>query len=113
MQSREQPEGADLTVLHNEPHLWPAIFASMPVLREKTVAGYAVWKSETLPKAYLPGLRLVRELWTASAFSTSAFRQGHDRARVLPHFRPDMRWAAVDERYLERKMLRLARRGRT
>ena len=79
------PEDADLTVLHDEPHLWPAIFESMPVLREKPVAGYTVWESEALPEAYLPGLRLVREIWTASAFSASAFRQGHDRVRVLPH----------------------------
>lgn len=79
------PEDADLTVLHDEPHLWPAIFESTPVLREKPVAGYTVWESEALPEAYLPGLRLVREIWTASAFSASAFRQGHDRVRVLPH----------------------------
>lgn len=36
---------------------------------------------------------------------------GERMARMLPHFRPDMRWAAVDEGHLEREMLRLVRRG--
>lgn len=36
---------------------------------------------------------------------------GSRMSGLLPHFRPDMRWAAVDEAHLEREMLRLVRRG--
>ncbi len=36
---------------------------------------------------------------------------GEGMARMLPHFRPDMLWAEVDEAHLEREMLRLIRRG--
>lgn len=36
---------------------------------------------------------------------------GARMAGLLPHFRPDMRWAAVDEAHLEREMLRVVRRG--
>jgi glycosyltransferase involved in cell wall biosynthesis len=36
---------------------------------------------------------------------------GDSMAGLLPHFRPDMRWAVVDEAHLEREMLRLVRRG--
>jgi glycosyltransferase involved in cell wall biosynthesis len=36
---------------------------------------------------------------------------GSRMAGLLPHFRPDMRWAVVDEAHLEREMLRLVRRG--
>ena len=31
---------------------------------------------------------------------------------MLPHFRPEMLWAKVDEQHLQREMLRLIRRGR-
>ncbi len=36
---------------------------------------------------------------------------GERMARMLPHFRPDMLWARVDEEHLLREMLRLVRRG--
>lgn len=36
---------------------------------------------------------------------------GSRMAKMLPHFRPDMLWAVVDEGHLEREMLRLVRRG--
>lgn len=37
---------------------------------------------------------------------------GERMARMLPHFRPEMLWAKVDEQHLQREMLRLIRRGR-
>ncbi len=36
---------------------------------------------------------------------------GERMARMLPHFRPGMLWAKVDEQHLRREMLRLLRRG--
>jgi glycosyltransferase involved in cell wall biosynthesis len=36
---------------------------------------------------------------------------GERMAGMLPHFRPDMLWARVDEEHLRREMLRLIRRG--
>jgi glycosyltransferase involved in cell wall biosynthesis len=36
---------------------------------------------------------------------------GERMARMLPHFRPEMLWARVDEEHLRREMLRLIRRG--
>jgi glycosyltransferase involved in cell wall biosynthesis len=36
---------------------------------------------------------------------------GERMARMLPHFRPGMLWAKVDEQHLRREMLRLIRRG--
>jgi len=36
---------------------------------------------------------------------------GERMARMLPHFRPEMLWARVDEEHLLREMLRLIRRG--
>lgn len=36
---------------------------------------------------------------------------GERMARMLPHFRPEMLWARVDEEHLRREMLRLLRRG--
>ncbi|SFL50639.1 Glycosyl transferases group 1 [Desulfomicrobium norvegicum] len=36
---------------------------------------------------------------------------GERMSRMLPHFRPEMLWARVDEEHLLREMLRLVRRG--
>jgi len=36
---------------------------------------------------------------------------GERMSRMLPHFRPEMLWARVDEEHLRREMLRLVRRG--
>ncbi len=79
------PADADVAVLHEEPKYWPQLFATFPELSKKPVIGYAVWEGATLPEIYRPGLRLVREVWTASAFSAQALQQGHSRVRVLPH----------------------------
>lgn len=97
----EGPGSADIAVLHEDPIFWPQLFERHPVLRDMPVAGYAVWEGETLPEVYRKGLGLVREVWTASAFSAGALAQGHRRVAVLPHVvetvRPDeadVRWAA-------------------
>lgn len=101
----DTPEKANLVVLHDEPVFWPEIFKAMPILYEKRVVGYGVWEGRTLPAVYRPGLSLVQELWTASAFSAQAFEQGHDRVRVLPHVveaaapsAADLLWAQSFER---------------
>jgi glycosyltransferase involved in cell wall biosynthesis len=78
-------EAADVVVVHEDPIFWPRLFERHPVLREKIVVGYAVWEGAALPDVYRPGLDLVREVWTASAFSAQALGQGHPRVRVLPH----------------------------
>jgi len=95
------PETADLAVLHDDPLFWPRIFGEHPALGKMPVVGYAVWEGGTLPAVYRQGLGLVREVWTASAFSARALEQGHSRVRVLPHVvepaqadDADMHWAA-------------------
>jgi len=95
------PGEADVAVLHEDPLFWPRIFEMHPALGKMPVAGYAVWEGETLPAVYRQGLGMVREVWTASAFSARALEQGHPRVRVLPHVveaahpdDADIRWAA-------------------
>lgn len=97
----EDPATADVAVVHDDPFFWPKVFGAHPALRRIPAAGYAVWEGGTLPEVYRQGLGLVREVWTASAFSAKALGQGHLRVKVLPHVveatepaEEDLRWAA-------------------
>jgi glycosyltransferase involved in cell wall biosynthesis len=94
------PEEADLVVLHDDPMNWPDILAQFPAARMKPRVGFAVWEGLSMPEVYRRGFALVEEVWTASAFSAEALRQGHGRVKVLPHvvepatFTPDdLEWA--------------------
>ena len=85
----DRPEDADVCLVHDEPHLVPAHFERWPGLRKRPVAGYFVWELERLPRLFEPGVALVDEIWTCSAFSAAAYA-GYARSlgietRVLPH----------------------------
>lgn len=81
----DQPDRAELVVIHDDPLFWPGIVASLPLARTTPLVGYAVWEGAALPEIYRPGLAMVSQVWTASSFSAAALSQGHHRVRVLPH----------------------------
>lgn len=81
----KRPEEADLAVLHDDPMNWSDILERFPAVRTKSKVGFAVWEGLELPEVYRAGFALVDEVWTASAFSAAALRQGHAKVRVLPH----------------------------
>ncbi len=107
----DRPEDADLIVLHDDPMNWPDILERFPAVRTKPKVGFAVWEGLELPEVYRAGFALVDEVWTASAFSAVALRQGHARVRVLPHV-VEVTGCAADDLEWARERLSLSPESR-
>lgn len=79
------PKAANIIVLHNEPHDYEKFYQRFPLLREKYVVSYCVWKASELPETYKKSLELVQEVWTCSHYSYLALSKSHPNVKVLPH----------------------------
>ncbi len=96
----ENPEDADLAVIHDHPLTYEPVRRTVPGLSRIPCVGYAVWETTVLPQAYIDGLRHVDAIWTCSEFSLAAFRPHARKVDLLPHVverpRPsqnDIAWA--------------------
>jgi glycosyltransferase involved in cell wall biosynthesis len=90
---------AELVILHEEPVVYPAIYAQWPFLKEKRVVGYVAWENEILTRRFIDPLQLVSEVWTCSDFCRSAISPHVRKCSVLPHLvrqgafnQEDARW---------------------
>ncbi|MDR1243235.1 MAG: glycosyltransferase [Deltaproteobacteria bacterium] len=90
---------AELVILHEDPAVYPAIYAQWPFLKEKRVVGYVAWENEILNRCLTDPLQLVSEVWTCSDFCRSAISPHVRKCSVLPHLvqrgafnQEDARW---------------------
>lgn len=100
----EQPEEADLIIIHNEPWSLPDYYRMYPVLHERHVIAYAVWETDRLPEHYRFTLGLVDEIWTCSSYCRDVLAQANRPVSIVPHvvLRPDANVAA--EKKLRRRI---------
>lgn len=81
----EQPDNADLVIIHNEPWSLPGYYRMFPELRERRVIVYAVWEADRLPEHYRLGLSLADEIWTCSTYCQKVLAQAGRPVSVIPH----------------------------
>ena len=81
----ESIDGADVVVLHLEPHDYASIYNQFPGLRTKYVISYCVWEASELPETYRQSLALVQEVWTASKYCVDIIKRCHPNVFRIPH----------------------------
>src|SRR6266403_468639 len=81
----ESIDGADVVVLHLEPHDYAFIYGRFPRLRTKYVISYCVWEASELPAAYQRSLALVQEVWTCSEYCVGVIKKHHPLVFRIPH----------------------------
>ncbi len=100
----DDPEQADVVVLHDEPPNYPDYMKAHPVLRQRHVVAYAVWETTQLPPSYVNSLDGIDEIWTASSFTEALFSAVHPRVFRVPHL---VREPIPDAEALERMRKRI------
>lgn len=80
-----QPDEADIIVLHCRPHLYPEMFRQHPYLSRKYVIGNCCWEADMLPDEYIKGISLMKRLWTCSAYCKRVFDRYHPSVSLMPH----------------------------
>ncbi|MFP6687351.1 MAG: hypothetical protein VB934_21710, partial [Polyangiaceae bacterium] len=100
----DDPEQADVVVLHDEPPTYPDYMKAHPVLRQRHVVAYAVWETTQLPPSYVNSLDGIDEIWTASSFTEALFSGVHPRVFRVPHL---VREPTPDAEALERMRKRI------
>lgn len=81
----ENPREAATVILHDDPLVYPELFARHPQWRTRRTIAYAVWEAEELPPAYAAELQAVDSIWTCSHFAQQALRQAGKPVHVVPH----------------------------
>jgi glycosyltransferase involved in cell wall biosynthesis len=81
----ESIDGADIVVLHVEPHNYTAIYNQWPALRNKYVVSYCVWEASELPIKYQRSLELVQEVWTCSEYCLNIIQKHRPYVFRIPH----------------------------
>ena len=76
---------AEIVILHCEPFKYPLLYETYPSLRRKYVIGCSTWEADKLPDAFVPGLKLVQEVWTPSRYCAEIFGAVHSNIRIIPH----------------------------
>jgi glycosyltransferase involved in cell wall biosynthesis len=79
------PETADVVIIHDEPPSYPLYLQKFPTLKNKYTIAYAVWETNILPDIYIEGMNLVNEIWTCSGYTHSIFSKYFDNVRKVPH----------------------------
>jgi glycosyltransferase involved in cell wall biosynthesis len=82
------PESADVVILHDEPPSYPLYFERFPILKEKYTIGCAVWETDMLPDIYIQALHLVNEIWTCSEFTHGVFTKYFNNVYKIPYVVP-------------------------
>lgn len=78
-------DNCDLAILHGDPLDFVRLYVAFPALRQKPVAGYAVWEGNRLPREFIQGLSLVDVVWTCSHYSRQSMLEVFPATEVLPH----------------------------
>lgn len=81
----ENPREADTVILHDDPLVYPELFARHPHWNTLRTIAYAVWEAEELPPPYVAELQAVDSIWTCSHFAQQALKQAGKPVHVVPH----------------------------
>ena len=81
----DDPDAADVALLHYEPPLLPHLLAQVPALRRLYRVGYFVWEADPLPASFHASIGGVDEIWTASWYTHALFADAHPRVHWVPH----------------------------
>ena len=81
----DQPDKADLVIIHNELWSLPGYYRMFPELRERRVVVYAVWETDCLPEHYRFALSLADEIWTCSSYCQRVLAQAGRPVSIIPH----------------------------
>src|SRR5260370_9173896 len=103
--SAQDLNGADVVILHLEPHDYGSIYRNNPALKNKYVRSRCVWEADDLPDSYKHSLSYVQEVWTPSHYCKAVFSRNHPRVMYMPHaVNRDMTCSDTD-RVLVRRMI--------
>ena len=81
----DDPERAEIVVLHRDLSRLERGLAALPGLRAKYTIGLLVWETNELPARLQPVIRALNEVWTPSLYSARAFIPLHRRVFAMPH----------------------------
>ncbi|KAK1548422.1 hypothetical protein Q3G72_021989 [Acer saccharum] len=81
----DDPDEANVSYLHMEPHKAANIFKDIPRLHQTYKIGYCVWEADRLPKEHLSSIQFLDEVWTASLYNWQMYNKVHPRVRWIPH----------------------------
>jgi glycosyltransferase involved in cell wall biosynthesis len=90
----EEPDQADVTVIHDEPQTLLGYYRVYPDLRQRRVIAYTVWEPSCLNDDRRRWLGLVDEIWTASTFCRDIHAGQGKPVTVIPHIVPP---ATIDD----------------
>ncbi|MBN9528264.1 MAG: glycosyltransferase family 4 protein [Alphaproteobacteria bacterium] len=90
----EEPDNADVVVIHDEPQTLLGYYRVYPGLRHHRVIAYTVWEPSCLNDDRRRWLGLVDEIWTASTFCRDIHAGLGKPVTVIPHI---VAPATVDE----------------
>ena len=81
----DDPETADVALLHYEAPNLPRLLEDIPGLQAKYLIGYCVWESDTLPLSLQRSVQMMDEIWTASSYCYNLYSRYHPRVTWVPH----------------------------
>jgi glycosyltransferase involved in cell wall biosynthesis len=104
-QLTDNPEDADVVVVHVDLHRLKAQLQHLPRAHRPYVIGYLVWETESLLPAMAATVQQLDEVWTASMYCYRLFSATHPRVRWVPHaVEPDTQFTVENSRQLSHWM---------
>jgi glycosyltransferase involved in cell wall biosynthesis len=81
----EDPNEADVVIIHDEPQTLPSYYQAWPILRQRYVIIYAVCETSVMAPDRLRALGDVNEIWTSSTYCRAALAAARRPVTVIPH----------------------------